>query len=815
MARYGLTLLLGLSLWSSLLAQQPPKRYVLIEEFTSATCPPCVQASEKLNAMVRVDRGLISIRYHMNWPAPGDPFNVANPTENQARRQYYGVNSIPFAAVMGTWTGHPVTSAFDDAVRQQQSRPVRLQITVIESRQNAPNISVTVRIRNVGSQSLSLSGHVLHTAVVNRRVDLPDLPQRLQNSNGETVFYDAMMKMLPSASGTALSGSIAPGQEQSFGPFVYQLGTGELWPPGQDYVIAFVQNSSTREIIDAGTNLEEKLAYVTVQLTAPTPQFSYIPRSTTVTRTVTLRNTSSQAYSFRLVADPNRSVVLQNLGWSATISPDSVYLAPGASQQFTLRITSPSDAGYVRLELKPKLLTRTGGAILELQDTSVVVGLLSENSQYILYYGITPWFVTAYLNIASQIPALRGDVAFLPLLPEEMAAFPVQSFRLAVFPMGDYPLHTPGGELDHIFNAIRQALNAGTRVWLISQAGMYWAFDPQSQYRTSAARSFYTNDLGLQYTRLQQRFSGNTLVSFPIAGVANDPIGNGFSATANTSVNAGYNLYTDIFSLRSGSASQPVFYYDNTPSSLGGVRRELSNGNRIVYTSFGPEAIASASLRQDLWNRVVTWLLGGGGQQSQPRIALSTYSLRFDSVEINTTRSLTLSISNSGNAELRITQIQLSGADANAFNVPEADLVPIVLNPSEETTLEIQFRPTRTGSHTAQLTITCNDPTEPQAIVLLSGVGRQATSVAEVLPQALHISPIPATGVVRVRIPSNLTYPAEVELRDLQGRVQIRRSVGAEVGELVLPVYSLAAGTYTLTVRSGSQLFRSPVLIVR
>ncbi|MDW7996833.1 MAG: hypothetical protein RMJ46_04025, partial [Bacteroidota bacterium] len=508
------------------LGQQTPKKYVLVEEFTSATCPPCVEASEKLNRMIRVENGLISIRYHMNWPAPGDPFNVANPSENQTRHQYYNVTGIPFAAVMGTWTGHPVPSTFDAAVQQQRTRPVRLQITVTEDRQGAPNIGVTIQIRNVSSQAINLSGHVLHTAVVNRRVDLPDLPQRLQNSNGETVFYDAMMKMLPNASGTQLSGTIAPGQEQSFGPFVYRLGTGELWPPGQDYVIAFVQNSSSKEVIDAGTNLEQKLVAVTVQLVAPTPQFDYIPRGRTITKVVTLRNTSPRPYAFRLIADPSATVLMQTWGWSASIAPDSAYLEPGASQQFTIQVTSPSDAGYARLTLKPELLTSVSGAILELRDTSVVIGLLSENTKYVLYYGVMPWFTTAYLNIARQLPALQGDVAFLPLLPEDMGAFPIQSFRLAVFPMLDYPLHTPAGEFDHIFNAIQQALQSGTRVWITANAALYWAFDPNSQYRTTAAQNFFANTLRVQYTLLRQRYSGNTPTSFPIAGVANDSIGN-------------------------------------------------------------------------------------------------------------------------------------------------------------------------------------------------------------------------------------------------------------------------------------------------
>lgn len=794
---------------------QSPKKYVLIEEFTSATCPPCVQASEKLNAIVRVEQGLISVRYHMDWPAPGDPFNVANPSENQARRRYYNVTGIPFAAVMGTWQGHPLDAGFDNAIQQQLGRPVRLQITVVEDRQNAPNISVQIRVRNVSTQPINLAGHVLHVAVVNRRVDIPDLPQRLQSSNGETVFYDVMMKMLPDTNGTPLSGSISPGQEQSFGPFVYRLGTGELWPPGQDYVIAFVQNVSTKEVIDAGTNLEQRLTPVTVQLTAPERPFDYIPRNSSVTKVVTLRNTSSQSYAFRLVLDPNNSVLMQSWGWNATIRPDSVYLAPGASQQFTVQVSAPADAGYARLTLKPELLSRSTTSILELRDTSVVLGLLSEGTKYVLYYGVMPWFSSAYLTIARQLPALSGDVAYLPLLPEDMAAFPIDSFRLAVFPMLDYPLKTPGGELDHIFNAIQRALQVGTRVWITANAALYWAFDPNSQYSTPQTRAFFTNTLGLQYSRLQQRYSGNTLISFPITGVANDPIGNGFTATANTSVNAGYNLYTDIFSVRAGSPSTAVFYYDNNPSSLGGVRVELANGNRMVYTSFGPEAIASTSVRQDLWNRVVTWLLGGG-QQTQPRIAVNTYSLRFDSVEVGTTKSLTLQVSNVGDAELRITQIQLTGTDSAAFNVPDADVVPIVLQPGEQTDIEVQFRPTREGDHTALLTLFSNDPMEGQSgtTVILSGVGRRGVGVAEWERSSFRVSPLPATDIVRVQVPEP-TSAVQMSIHDLQGRCLFQRLVPTTTEGAVFSVAELPPGTYVLTVQSGTRSFRVPLVVVR
>jgi len=808
MKRIAIALLCAIPLWA-----QTPKKYVLIEEFTSATCPPCVAASEALNQIVNPAAGIISVRYHMYWPQPtNDPFYLANPTDNGARRQYYGVTGIPDAYVMGTQNVDPRSANFRTVLQQELQRPVRLAISIEENRQNAPTIAITVRVRNVSGQAMNLAGHVLHVVVLNRKVEIPDLPRRIPNSNGETVFYDAMMKMLPSASGTALSGSLAPGQEQSF-QFTYQLGTGELWPAGQDYVTAFVQNTSTREVIDAGTNLEQRLTLVRVQLAAPSPQFAQVPRSQQITRTLTLRNLNNRPYSFRLLVDASASLVPQ--GWSVSIAPDSVEIPAGQSQQFTLRVSTSAQAEYAHLVIKPQLLSTQSGAILELRDTTVLVGLLSENTRYVAYWGANSWFSSVYWQPGKQLPAIGQDFAPLPLLPEVMEAFPMRQFQLAILPMGTVPLRAADGSLDYIWNDLQQALQAGTRVYIAANAGLYWAFDPNSTNRLPDVQSFFRSTLGIQYTRLQQRFTqsgGNVyLSSFPISGVAGDSIGDGITATANTSTSF-YNLYTDIFATTAGSPARAVFYYDNTPSALGGVRVILPSGARVVYTSFGPEAIASGQLRLQILDRIVTWLLGSGGQQAQPRIALSAYSIRFDTTQVGQRSVQTLTISNTGEGTLRIQQIELQGQDASAFNVPDRDVVPIVLDPGQETQLDIEFRPTREGFHSAQMVLRSNDPQEPQSIVLLSGVG--TVGVDEPVALGIRLLPNPAAEAAALLLPEG--HPgAVVELRDLSGRLlqQWRSPAGMQRVELSLG--DCAAGVYSVHVRIGQQWVRLPLVVVR
>ena len=73
-------------------------RTVLFELFTSSTCPPCATTVPLIDAFLaqHTRDQLVEIAYHMNWPSPGnDPFYVNNPTENLARKTYYGVNAVP------------------------------------------------------------------------------------------------------------------------------------------------------------------------------------------------------------------------------------------------------------------------------------------------------------------------------------------------------------------------------------------------------------------------------------------------------------------------------------------------------------------------------------------------------------------------------------------------------------------------------------------------------------------------------------------------------------------------------------------------
>ena len=80
------------------LSAQLPQRVVVIEEYTSATCVPCLIADSMLKPIVKISNGVIAVRYHQPIPFKGDPFYVANVPENKGRNDYYAVGSAMPAA---------------------------------------------------------------------------------------------------------------------------------------------------------------------------------------------------------------------------------------------------------------------------------------------------------------------------------------------------------------------------------------------------------------------------------------------------------------------------------------------------------------------------------------------------------------------------------------------------------------------------------------------------------------------------------------------------------------------------------------------
>lgn len=165
-------------------------RVVLAEEFTSSTCGPCAsfnpgykQLLDDNSANTATGR-LTSIKYQMNWPAPGtDP---AYNSEGAARRAFWGISGVPDVVYSGY--NIPTSQANIDAVKDIPA------LAELSAEWGATGGYIQCDVTAVALADLG-SNVKLHMAMIEKEIN-----HNVQ-TNGETTFYHVFRKYMDGASG--------------------------------------------------------------------------------------------------------------------------------------------------------------------------------------------------------------------------------------------------------------------------------------------------------------------------------------------------------------------------------------------------------------------------------------------------------------------------------------------------------------------------------------------------------------------------------------------------------------------------------------
>ncbi len=151
-----------------------------------------------------------------------------------------------------------------------------------------------------------------------------------------------------------------------------------------------------------------------------------------------------------------------------------------------------------------------------------------------------------------------------------------------------------------------------------------------------------------------------------------------------------------------------------------------SIGTKVATLTFAHNASGSPS---------TVSLFGNAVTQPVPSIQLSTTSLVFNAVLVGSAKVDTLRLSNPGTANLEVTGITISGAQAAEFSVLSATSFSVAPNQSAETW--IRFNPTSSGDKTASLAISHNASGSPSTVAL---TGTGVTRAIAVQPDSLAFS---------------------------------------------------------------------------
>ncbi|MDQ3141770.1 MAG: Omp28-related outer membrane protein [Bacteroidota bacterium] len=235
-------------------AQAPRK--VLVEQFTNASCAPCAASNPAFHAMLNTfGDNVVLLKYQCSFPGV-DPMNSQTGAEVAGRYNAYypavPTQGIPYCALDGNkYNGH-IALLPSATVANRLGATSPLEITVTHSLALVPKkdtISVTISVKNISTNDLAANTFILFAAITEKLVKFPSAP----GTNGEFEFQSVMRKMLPNQNGTSLTDGLKAGESKDV-TFKLAVQT-YIYAYGQLGVVAFVQNKTTKEVLQAEESL--------------------------------------------------------------------------------------------------------------------------------------------------------------------------------------------------------------------------------------------------------------------------------------------------------------------------------------------------------------------------------------------------------------------------------------------------------------------------------------------------------------------------------------------------------------------------------
>jgi hypothetical protein len=228
-------------------AAEGAPRKVLVEMFTSTTCPPCYAADVYLfQTWLPKYAGrnqIIPIAYHVWWPSPGnDPLYLANPTPVQTRVGYSQgpLAYAPRLYVDGSVDGGSGYTTWPAVIESRLLAASPIAIVLTGSR-NGTTLQMNARVS--AEQVVNSANWRIHWVVLEDSIAVP------QNSGGTYVpfVHDAVHRaMLPDGNGSSIT--ISQGQTVDV---PRNITLDAAWRLNKVKVVVFVQDNTTKTVQNA------------------------------------------------------------------------------------------------------------------------------------------------------------------------------------------------------------------------------------------------------------------------------------------------------------------------------------------------------------------------------------------------------------------------------------------------------------------------------------------------------------------------------------------------------------------------------------
>lgn len=215
---------------------------MLIEHFTNTWCPICASRNPSLNALIlKYPKDVHHVSIHPPYPYSGCPLYQYNKVENQERANYYNIQGSPSVVINGgsVQGGNPLIS--ENSLKTEIAKTSPVSIIITETK-NGIARTAKVRVKSTTGINGTLK---LYAMIVEKNL-------RFTASNGELDHYNVFRKFLTPSAGQNIT--ISSAVEQSFD---FSFNDEPAWKSDEVYVLAFVQNTGTKEVLNSGTKFDE------------------------------------------------------------------------------------------------------------------------------------------------------------------------------------------------------------------------------------------------------------------------------------------------------------------------------------------------------------------------------------------------------------------------------------------------------------------------------------------------------------------------------------------------------------------------------
>ena len=213
---------------------------VLFEAHTSSTCSPCATYNPFLDAFIQTKwDSVVAIKYHVWWPAIGDPMYALNMPQVRMRTQYNSISAVPTLTVDGVIQQ---VSGYNNTILQTHlnSRTIYgspIALTVTDTRLTGDTIKATVNVQVVAPISPN-ANYKMKVSAVERKITYPSPLQ-----NGESIFYDVFRRMFPTTDGVSFNTAVGSYSYE----FKYKRES--AWIDSMIYTAVFIQDENNKEVI--------------------------------------------------------------------------------------------------------------------------------------------------------------------------------------------------------------------------------------------------------------------------------------------------------------------------------------------------------------------------------------------------------------------------------------------------------------------------------------------------------------------------------------------------------------------------------------